>query len=315
LDAARQVVRWSIPATVFVLALLGGELWFAWFFLGAPDKVRLAQDINAAATLIVIVLGLGLGFVLFQIYFYAFDSVLPWCPHVIGVPPDRGREVLAALDDRQLGYVRATTGIRFRLHDMLGTHRLHPLAGVRLPHDSRKRRIVYRARRDTNWRTVRRLILEYIAPNEMALVEYQRLTDTYHGLGTCRVATLFAGITFGTYNLRVHYGALSASDPVVASRLIVAVVGAALFYVSMYLLFGRARRGTAMTLQHDLIDALRAAVPRALDASDSAAEVSGDTADRKLSRQIPGSTTLARASRPARRPRRPALHPHWWVDR
>lgn len=299
MDVARQVVRWSIPAAVCVLVFLLGELWLAVIF-EQPMVREVGLEVNSAATLLAVVLGLALGFLLYQVYFYALDSVLPWLPRVVGVPPDRGRDVLIALEPDQIDWVRATLKLPIRLNDMLAPRRLHPIAGVRLPRDSVRRRLVYRRRRDDNWRVVRRLIFDYLASDEVAWAEHQSTNDIYHSLGTCRIATLLAAASSVLYNLRVHSQSLAPLTWAKGAQWGVAAFGLLVLFGAVYFLLGRARRGTAMTLQHDLIDALRAKVPSGVPLEPGAEPA--HTANGR-----PGLRRLKRATR--------AVHPLWWTYR
>src|SRR5438045_166360 len=93
MDAARQVVRWSIPGTVYILIVGVMQAAFRRGWYG-PTHVGLAE--GAATALLGLGASLPIGFVIFQIYYSRYR------PLVLGaryVSRDRGNEVLSPLID------------------------------------------------------------------------------------------------------------------------------------------------------------------------------------------------------------------------
>jgi hypothetical protein len=165
MDTARQLLRWSIPGAVLLLTIGIWELIIAIVFLPHPGGFGLLNDLDPTATIVVALLGVPIGFLMNQMYFYAWDSVTPWI-RFLPVPIDRGRQVLDCLTPGQLAFLNEKTGLSVdesntarRIQRGVGFERLAFGERWLVPvENTTQGRKDYSRTRRHNWRLVRWLI-------------------------------------------------------------------------------------------------------------------------------------------------------------
>jgi hypothetical protein len=286
MDAARQILRYSIPGSLLLLLVLAYQYglevvgWRRDIGIVLHRVGRIPAPVVLAATI-------PIGFVVYQLYYFLYSPISRrgW------VRRDRGGEILGALPEQQLDHLRHVFGMELnvdRRYRPAGTllspkardHRTDdwslrferwPVVGpayarvVRgfgllelcmelypgLSFEAAAKR--YKRQWYENWDAVRATLDALALRNGKEIKsEYTSLSDIYHALGASRAAATTAWVLFVTYNALVHWGDMA--DHLVGSLLLVgasAATSAFLAYV-----FHVARRRTwkvvASTVSHGL---------------------------------------------------------------
>jgi len=220
MDAARQLLRYSIPGSVFILALV---LMQAALNLAQGDRVRdVSASVSSGITLATAAASLPIGFLVYQIYFGRYRAFALW----VAARTDRGAVVLGHLTCGQRLTLHHDTGQRFdcrtgtrtrrglllsvrplRLdrrwlegpcttNDWCSCHLTRPRYGDQSP------RQAYRTKWAINWQVVMSLLDLYGNDPRYAAVkrEYTSLSDLYHSLGASRAALVLALAAWFGYN-------------------------------------------------------------------------------------------------------------------
>jgi hypothetical protein len=208
MDTARQILRFSIPGSIF---LLHGAVCYLLYrrVQGVPvvDASRPIQD-NVAAV-IAVVATIPTGFVIYQLYYFRYEPVvrfflLFWGGRI--VRRDRGGQVLRTLDPAQLENLE---DIFQREIDRDEIHRevpqgekliqkaMHALKVLEIDGGTRTlekkaRRQAYEERWYTHWDVLRSTIDMSAEQNDRVRTEYTTLSDIYHSLGAARTAVTIA---------------------------------------------------------------------------------------------------------------------------
>lgn len=208
MDAARQVLRFSIPGSVFLLVFAVlvclGRLY-------QHDSLRIVSQAldNNASALVALLASIPIGFVIHQVYYLGFGPFVKTLRSRDGerwIQIDRGRfifrqfqepelDAIRALFDADLDQRHAHAQASGTIAARLNAFCLHPdyVAEFPSPEDARKG---YKAEWHENWDVVRALVERIAADPRTAMVgaEYSTLSDIYHALGACRTACVLAWV-------------------------------------------------------------------------------------------------------------------------
>lgn len=214
MDTARQILRFSIPGSIF---LLHGAVCYLIYrrVQGVPvvDASRPIQD-NFAAV-IAVVATIPTGFLIYQLYYFRYEPVVRYFLVYWGgriVRRDRGGQVLRTLDPAQLENLE---DIFQRKIDRNEIHRevpkdrevpkrkklieraMHRLKVLEIHGDmgaleKNARRQAYEASWYTHWDVLRATIDMSAEQNNRVRSEYTSLSDIYHSLGAARTAVTIA---------------------------------------------------------------------------------------------------------------------------
>ena len=219
MDAARQILRFSIPGSVLLLA------YFAFFAISRRCQgVHLADSAAGLKMNISPVVGIAatipIGFLVYQLYYFNYGPVVRFWPFPWGgslVRMDRGSQVLHRLPKPQRDALSAVFGVRF---DLEAPHvravrprhwwqlwKVRPWLwyALKMLHlkdswkrgdraDRKVREERYAKRWHRNWDALR-AVVDIAASTESTRqirAEYIVLSDLYHALGACRTATALA---------------------------------------------------------------------------------------------------------------------------
>jgi hypothetical protein len=265
MDPTRQLIRWSIPGSVLLLTMATEEVIGAVAYRASTIGSRFISEFDPAAAVFVIALGVPIGFLMNQLYFYFWDGLAPWL-RFLPVPLDRGKEILLNLRPPQLEALREETTIKFDLGDNPTTTSRRRVFGLgpkfgliifKPINNTVRGRKDYRTVRRNNWQAVLWILMHGLEEDAGALIraEYGARADTYHALGGASYGVLTGTALFSIYNLARH------TDLVVAypSRAVVvgAIVGCGV--TAVLGLLRRARASTLRTMQDLLKHSLRTA--------------------------------------------------------
>jgi hypothetical protein len=243
MESTSQLIRFSIPGSIFVLAGVGTYALAKVLWDDSLGDVALTTLTAAVAV------SIPVGFLVYQLYYWRYS------PFVIGdiVTRDRGREALAGLPPDILARLRTLFDARLdirRHHRSVDARGLKRLQLLRLDdsllkdrykdeverdpedeyffeRDDRSTRRIYKDNWYENW-DVFRAVLDFIATRgETPEIKrnFTTLYDIYHALGASRLAVLLGAIGGVMYLLAAH-------PTEVAAHLWVSIVGLWLVVVS-----------------------------------------------------------------------------------
>lgn len=209
MDTARQVLRFSIPGSVTLLAIAGflvlgrllqGDSWEA-----VGEAV--AENVSAV---VAIVAAIPIGFLIYQIYYATYRAVVwPWRPRPLQrdmrwVRIDRGAQVLSLLPGEQRQRIEALFDVELHLQPILEREnswlgrRAHAfrLTDEFINESQATALERYRKRWQENWNIVRALVelSDGSAHGGAIRSEYTTLSDIYHALGACRAGVQLAWV-------------------------------------------------------------------------------------------------------------------------
>lgn len=239
MDTARQILRYSIPGTVFIFAVLCAQsiMRVAW---GDPvDKVLSVEGTSSVVA--ALAASVPIGFLIYQLYYGGYRP-----RKFIGRLPtlDRGAVVLAHLtcrqraeigrrlgrstDCRQATRERSTETSPSLLSIVSDVFRLKFLelvewrsvqcpdegencAGCLPPNANEELNSAYDTRWRDNWLVVMAALDVGEDRDSLAEIkrEYTNLSDIYHALGACRTALAAALMLVVTYDLLQHWSELA----------------------------------------------------------------------------------------------------------
>lgn len=254
MDAARQILRFSIPGSILILLITGlvvlGEL-----IQGVSLQAATAVMREDFAAVLALVASIPLGFLVYQVYYLGAGPFLA-IPTRERLPRrDRGARVLRWLRQDQLDRIAANfeledldvkrTGAGARndfLGEIFGVQELDPeyLASFQNP-GTPSAVDAYDVRWRRNWDVLRTLLLlvTYDPRAGELKSEYVFLSDVYHSLGACRsactLAWLASTIVAAVYVCDGHGNALSA---------LISILAAAVICAALWALLNQTRRQT-----------------------------------------------------------------------
>ncbi len=255
-DTPRQLLRWTVPGTVFVIILIAA---------GTVLCVPLTCDVSPPQTVEVAFLFasvLPVGFLLYQLYFLGYHR-----GRRIGTPVDRSLSVLLHLREHapagSLESLAWRTGWPLENADgtMTTSARRVPLLGTLniLKKEHRDRRSIHAfQRRHAENAAVLMTLIESITDDarpgrEWMRTEYTTLSDIYHAQGASRSAIAWGSILSLAFFSPIFF------DGPVGSWSLHAVVTAS-FGIALWLVLHHSRTHTlnrlVATLQYGLMEAL-----------------------------------------------------------
>lgn len=269
MDTARQILRFSIPGSIF---LLYGTVCYLLYrriegvaFVEASNAI---QD-NVAAV-IAVAATIPVGFLIYQLYYFSYEPVLkvlilPWRGKY--VRRDRGGTILRTLEDDQLTHLESIFGCRIErepLHDVVSKksllNKLMVPSGIlevagptkALPMKGKKRQRTFEDRWYTHWHVLRSAMDIAASYNEQVKAEYTTLSDIYHSLGAARTAVVSAWLSASVlFGLSHHDWA--SQEPWKAAAGFVAITLVTAFAVGMlYVARGRTWRTVEASVSYGL---------------------------------------------------------------
>lgn len=216
MDAARQIIRFSIPGSILLLHAIG--CYFISRRLQGVDFVEasepLRENIGAFAAVLATI---PIGFVVFQGYYFSYEPVVTILPGRRWggrfVRADRGARILGSLEESQIksletifdtdictqepyDKVPAPEGPWYQSPLQRAQHLLHMLQlddEFEQIGDLKERREAYEGRWYANWDVLRAIldIAGSIPGAAQVKTEYTVLSDIYHSLGAARTAVMW----------------------------------------------------------------------------------------------------------------------------
>ncbi len=277
MSSARQILRFSIPGSIF---LLHGAVCYLLYrrIQGVPvvDASSVIQD-NVAGV-IAVAATIPVGFLVYQLYYFNYGPLLhpfllPWSGKLMPWPgrlvrKDRGGTILLKLEEDQLRKLEETfkcTIDREPIHKVVSEEgspiqKLMHRSGVLQVSDpiaaqatsDKELRQLYEDRWYVHWDVLRSTMDLAAYTKEHVKNEYTSLSDIYHSLGAARTAVLTAWLGITAVALS-HRGRI-AEAPVEA------VVGLLAIFVlsfAIYVVLHVARGHTWRTAEVCLVFGLR----------------------------------------------------------
>jgi hypothetical protein len=245
MNPARQVVRWSIPGWLYFLLMLVLQAEtmliegqpFSIPFLGA-----VSEGVSGGMIALLVAGGVPLGFILYQVYYSWYGSVLPF--HLVN--RDRGADVLLALPEGTRSElsksVRGSIDLEMMYEKVPVPILRYPLRRLKKQYRNKAGRTRYEKNLQRNWDLVR-FHLHTICSRSGSWElkeEVTSLCDIYHGIGASRATVFLACISHSLYNVISR-----STDLICSPRTAVAVIGA---YPVAYLVFRVLERTRTHTL-------------------------------------------------------------------
>lgn len=300
MDSARQILRFSIPGSIF---LLHGAVCYLVYrrFQGVSfvDASSTIQD-NVAAV-IAVAATIPVGFLVYQLYYFNYGPLLrpfllPWDCKLLPwrgklVRKDRGGTILLELDESQLKDIEDIFECeidRDPIHQVVpeGKSLLQKLmkrSGVLVVSDAidaqatdnKTLRRLYEDRWYVHWDALRSTMDLAAYTGEHVKSEYTSLSDIYHSLGAARTAVLTAWV--GIVAIAVSHMGRIGEAPIEALGGLLAI---STLTFATYVVLHVARGHTWRTAEVSLVFGLRWVLTRhahALRPLDSSVAVSTST--------------------------------------
>jgi hypothetical protein len=267
MDTARQVLRFSIPGSIFLLYGAVNYLLYRRFqgvsFVEASGPLR--ENVAAG---IAVLAAIPIGFLIYQVYYFRYKPVLriwlvPWESRF--VRRDRGGQVLQTLDPDQLTELEEIFNCEIHRKEI---HRVAPkgksplqklmhAAGVLEVAEEMKalekkaRRLIYEKHWYTHWDVLRSAMDIAVPYGEHLKAEYTSLSDVYHSLGAARTAVVTAWISVCL--LAASHGGRVVNEPTKAAMGLSAISAlTAATYLVLHIARGRTWQTTASSLSFGL---------------------------------------------------------------
>lgn len=266
MDAARQVIRWSIPGSVFLLVLGILQLTSGLVVTRSLERVATGTIMTAPAVAMVTLASVPLGFLLYQGYFFIYGHLR----YRYLVNFDRGTDILTRLDDAFVTRIASRLHVPLDLESMTENwfpmetlfpalsnafprlRQRFPLIMLQEAHRSSSGAGRYIERQRNNWHLVRCILDEQARESTIVKSEFTTISDIYHALGAVRVATTFALATFLTYNVFDNHSVLQEQPGWTAAALVLSLA----LVLALRLVLRRARWSTLHVAQDTLAHGL-----------------------------------------------------------
>lgn len=271
MDTARQILRFSIPGSIF---LLHGVVCYLIYrrIQGVPFVEASTPIRDNVAAVIAVVATIPVGFVIYQLYYFTYEPVLriwpfPWRGRY--VRRDRGGQILGTLDREQISRLQEIFNCKIEseeIHSVVPSSR-SPLQKLRhatgvlevtgptqwLSMKNKERRRIYEDLWYTHWDALRAAVdLAASHPGgEHVKTEYTTLSDIYHSLGAARTAILTAWLGIFVLSLS-HFGRVEEALGEALGGLAVITALTAALYAVLHVARGRTWRTAASTLTFGL---------------------------------------------------------------
>jgi len=258
MDAARQVIRWSIPGWMTFFTIVGFQVIASLVCEYVPHQffmTALTATITPAVAAAIFAAAIPLGFLVYQIYYAIYGNLIPFS----FVNRDRGAEILEKIPLLMRNRLEEITGGKINLEKMYDEINI-PLLGNPLRRLSRIYRNdagkkLYRDKLTTNWAIVKfNLSLLTIEKESSEFKnEFTSVSDIYHGIGATRTSLFLGYFGFIGYNLLVHFAEWKA-------KTFEMILGIAIVSLISYLILRileRTRTETVTRMQSILTNGLR----------------------------------------------------------
>ncbi len=207
MDSARQVIRWSMPGWLFLFWLTDFQIIqnvCVFGSVGVALEHSALSQLSAGAAAVLIGSGVPLGFLIYQLYYHAYDH---WMPLSLA-PQDRGGDILRSLPgvpDKLKTYEP-----KLDIEEMCEESNIRLLSVIfgpklrRLKPDFRngagKER--FRENRLINFEVIRFYFAAICADlkDDSFRQEYTCLSDIYNAIGASRTALICAFVLYLFYN-------------------------------------------------------------------------------------------------------------------
>lgn len=215
MNSARQILRYSIPGSIFLIHAVACYLIYQ-RIQGVPIVDASLPIREGIGGLIAILATIPLGFVLYQTYYFLYQPLIrPWPFRWDGrlVRNDRGGEILESLEAEQIAEFKAVFDCEVRIGErhvvvpedgglvakLMHRTGIQEIAGPfkKLPMEGKARQLAYEDLWYTNWDVLRAVvdIAGSLPEGEQVKSEYTSLSDIYHSLGAARTAVIAAWST------------------------------------------------------------------------------------------------------------------------
>lgn len=266
MDTARQILRFSIPGSIFLLHGVACYLIYRQI-QGVPFVESSGLIRENIAAVVAVLASIPVGFLIYQLYYFTYEPVLriwplPWRGRL--VRRDRGGQILQTLAPDQIATLEKILQCKI---DMGTQHAVVPNSWV--PHKklmhatgvleitgntkelkgSKERQLAYENLWYTHWDALHSAvdIAASYEDGEHVKTEYTTLSDIYHSLGATRTAVVTAWIAITVLSLS-HVGRL-ADAPWEALGGLAAIFAMTLgIYAVLHVARGRTWRTTAASL-------------------------------------------------------------------
>lgn len=271
MDTARQILRFSIPGSVFLLHAVVCYLIYR-RIQGVPfaDASEPIQDNITAVT--AVLAAIPVGFLIYQFYYFTYEPVLRflafrWRGRY--VRRDRGGQILRTLDPQHISRLEEIFGCKIELEEIHSPippskrpiRRLMHAGGIlevagttkALPMQGERRKQAYQDIWYTHWYALRSAvdIAASHSGGEQVKAEYTTLSDIYHSLGAANTAVLIAGFTVFLVSFSDFERITQAPELAFAGWAAVASLSFTI-YACLYTTRGRTWRTAAASLTYGL---------------------------------------------------------------
>ncbi len=268
MNSARQILRYSIPGSIFLIHAVACYLIYQ-RIQGIPLVDASLPIREGIGGLIAILATIPLGFVLYQTYYFLYQPLIrPWPFRWKGrlVRNDRGGEILESLEAEQIAELETVFACKVQvgerhavvpegkglLEKLMHRTGMQEVAGPfkELPMEGRKRQLAYEDLWYTNWDVLRAVvdIAGSLPEGEQVKSEYTSLSDIYHSLGAARTAVIAAWFTVCALVL-FHFSRFIDHLPESLVGLVVISALSAAIYLVLHNARGRTWRSAAASLK------------------------------------------------------------------
>lgn len=269
MDTARQILRFSIPGSIFLL--YGTACYLLYRRIEGIPFVEASNAIqDNVAAVIAVAATIPVGFLIYQLYYFSYEPVvkfliLPWKGKY--VRRDRGGTILLTLEDDQLTHLENIFGCKIErepLHDVVSEKSLlsklmvpsgvlevaGPTKGLSMKDKERQKK--FEDRWYTHWHVLRSAMDIAASYNEQVKAEYTTLSDIYHSLGAARTAVVSAWLSVSIL-IGLSHHAWILQEPWKATAGFVAITLLTAFAVGvLYVARGRTWRTVEASVSYGL---------------------------------------------------------------
>jgi hypothetical protein len=253
-DGPRQIVRWSIPGSVFIL-LLGTWRLLETLILNHSFQVEKlpAADNTAVGAAFALITAIPLGFIIYQVYHYRYVRGRMFLLRSV-VLKDRGADILRALPEETLVLLTRMMRVNPILFPMCERRKLTPFGPYALvlmkQYRTRSGRRLYQEARQTNWNIVRSYLDIVCMKTDSTVVktEYTSISDIYHAQGATRISIIAAWVAHFGYSVFQNLGHFDEQSFAKVGALIVITL---LSFV-LWVIITEVRAGTYTTMHSTL---------------------------------------------------------------
>jgi hypothetical protein len=270
MDTARQILRFSIPGSIFLLHAAVCYLIYR-RIQGVPFVVSSTPIQDNVASVIAVLTTIPVGFVIYQLYYFTYEPVLRIWPLPWGgryVRNDRGGQILGTLDSEQISRLKEIFDCKIESEEInsvvpssesllqraMHATGMREVTGVKWLSMTRKeRQRVYEDLWYTHWDALRSAI-DIAASHtggEHVKAEYTTLSDIYHSLGAAQTAIALAWLSVFALSLS-HFGRIEDAPWEALGGVAFTAGLTAVLYVVLHFTRGRTWRTAVSSLTFGL---------------------------------------------------------------